>query len=307
MRTRTVRPAVLLIGMCLLVTLPLVGCRTGPKKTSAASLVLARNGRAETCIVLGAEAVSAERTAAAELAAYLGKVTGGTFNVVAETEAPTHGMRLYVGPTKAARRQGVRAEALGPEEWVIRTTDDGLVLTGGRPRGTLYAVYRFLEDMVGVHWWNPWEETVPKLPALAVPRVNRRGKPTFLYRDVHGIGAFGDGGRFAARNRLNQQGADLASPSELISPEYGGDVPYGLPYHVHTSYMYVPPEEYFEKHPEWFSLINGERSAKRAQLCLTNQQLREHMVHKLEGYIETSRTEARAAGFPPPLVFDISQ
>ena len=32
----------------------------------------------------------------------------------------------------------------------------------------------------------------------------------------------------------------------------------------------MPPEEFYKKHPEYYSLIDGKRIFERAQLCLTN-------------------------------------
>ena len=120
------------------------------------------------------------------------------------------------------------------------------------------------------------------------------------YRDIYML--YGnDGGRFAARNRLNREG------DAGIAAEYGGEMGYGPPYHVHTFYKYVPPETYFETHPDWFSLIDGERSADRAQLCVTNQELRGVFVEKLRAYIDETRAAAANEGRPPPVVFDISQ
>jgi len=261
---------------------------------------LAVDGKARAVVVVGDAPTSAEKAAAGELAAYLQKVTGAAFATVAEAEAPKAGAAIYVGDTDFARRQGIDPAKLGPEEWVIRTVGDALILTGGRPRGTLYAVYRFLEDVVGVHWWNPFEESVPRRATLAVPKLDRKGEPRFRYRDIYTLYA-SDHGRFAARNRLNRQGdADIA-------PEYGGEMGYGPPYHVHTFYMYVPPARFFKQHPEWFSLIGGKRKADRAQLCLTNAELRKFVVARLRAYIEQARADAARKGLPPPRVFDISQ
>ena len=39
---------------------------------------------------------------------------------------------------------------------------------GGRPRGTLYAVHRFLETVLGIRWWTPWATDVPKRADLQV-------------------------------------------------------------------------------------------------------------------------------------------
>ena len=118
-------------------------------------------------IVVGAAPTPDEQTAAAELAEYLAKATGRTFPVTPEAKAPKDQRCIYVGHTAFAKAHGLDPAKLAPEQWVMRTVGRDLVLAGGRPRGTLYAVYRFLEDVVGVHWWNPCEQTVPRRPSLA--------------------------------------------------------------------------------------------------------------------------------------------
>ncbi len=266
----------------------------------AGAVTIAEDGHAVAAIVLCDAPEMPEQTAARELASYLASVTGGAFAVLPEAQAPAQGPRVFVGPTAFAVSQGIDPESLGPEEWVMRTAGNDLILTGGRPRGTLYAVYRFLEDVVGVHWWNAYEESVPGRPTLRVDALDRTGTPAFRCRDIYML--YGnDNGRFAARNRLNRDGD---SP---ISGEYGGAMDYGPPYHVHTFYMYVPPDTHFAAHPEWFSLANGQRETERTQLCLTNPGLRAFFIDKLTGYIEQSRAEARANNAPPPTVFSISQ
>jgi hypothetical protein len=110
-----------------------------------------------------------------------------------------------------------------------------------------------------------------------------------------------DGGRFAARNRLNRDG-DAA-----ITTAYGGGRDYGPPYHVHTFNAYFPPGECFSKHPEWYSLLNAQRVAEGGQLCLTDPALRSAFLAKLTDNIDRSWAAAKAAGAPPPLVFSVSQ
>jgi len=252
-----------------------------------------------TSIAVSQEATLPERTAASELADYLQRVTGTPFEMLVETEncpCPT----IYVGHTDFAVSHGVQSVDMEQEEWLIRAAGRDLILTGGRPRGTLYAVYRLLEDVVGVHWWNPYSETVPHKPNLSVAGIHLRGKPAFRYRDIYMLYA-GDGGRFAARNRLNRQG------DRAIEGKFGGSVAYGPPYHVHTFYLYFPPEQYFKEHPTWYSWIGGERRAERHQLCLTNPELRKAFVDKLRAYIASSARDAKEAGQPPPTVFSISQ
>ena len=279
----------------LLMTVSL--CLAGPPTLSAATL--AREGKPQMTIVLADDAIPAERTASEELANYLAKVTGGEFSIVGEATA-SPGPSLYVGPTAFARKQGLDPETWGPERWTMRSVGADLVLVGGRPRGTLYAVYRFLEDQIGARWWNAYEEHVPQRPTLEVPSLSLQGEPQFRYRDIYRLYAH-DGGRFAARNRLNGQGFGP------LNATLGSGVYYGPPNGVHTFNIYFPPKDYFEQHPEWYSLVGGERTTKRAQLCLTNPDLRTATIEKLEAYVERSRNDAQKAGRAAPLDFDISQ
>lgn len=271
-----------------------------PLRAAPREVVLARRGVAAATVVLADGATSAEKTAAAELATYLGKVTGGTFPVVPESTPSLKGPCVYVGPTRFAQARGLEATRLGPEEWVQQTSGPHLILIGGRPRGTLYSVYRFLEDVVGVHWWNAYEESVPRRPSLALRALNRRGQPVFRYRDIYMLYA-NDGGRFAARNRLNREG------DARITGRYGGCMDYGPPYHVHTFYLYFPPDRYLAQHPDWFSLIDGKRVGEQAQLCLTNEEMRRAFLEKLRAYIAESRAVAARRGEPAPQVFSVSQ
>lgn len=266
----------------------------------SSATLLAENGTSKGCIVLSDNPTDGEKTAANELSHYLEQVTGAAFPIVPESASTGSGPRIYVGPSAFARANALDFGGWGPEEWSMRTVGQDLILAGGRPRGTLYAVYHFLEDVVGVHWWNPFEETIPNRPVLDIPSLDRKGNPVIRYRDIYMLYG-GDEGRFAARNRLNRDG------DAGISGEYGGEMGYGPPYHVHTFNMYIPPETYFQAHPEWFSLLDGKRTAEHAQLCLTNPELRSVFLEKLKGYIEQSRASALVAGAPAPTVFDVSQ
>jgi hypothetical protein len=262
----------------------------------AEAMTIAREARTSLSVVLPEEAIPSERKAAEELASYLERVTSAEFPVVLESRARAGEPAIWVGPTARSRGLGIDADALGPEQWVIRTAGDDLVLVGGRPRGTLYAVYRFLEDHVGVRWWSPFEEYVPVRPDLEV-EVDAAGRPAFPYRDIHGVPG---PPVFHARNRANGH-------YSFLTAAHGGNEGYGPPFMVHTFFQYVPPEEHFETHPEFFSERDGKRVGKRSQLCLTNEALLKLVAGKLEAYIEQARIEAEAKGERPPRLFSVSQ
>ena len=45
---------------------------------------------------------------------------------------------------------------------------------------------------------------------------------------------------------------------------------------VHTFYPLMPPAEFFNDHPEYYSLIDGKRIHDHAQLCLSNPDVLEN-------------------------------
>jgi len=231
---------------------------------------IASNGRASASIVVSGDASLSERHAADELAHYLGQVTGAEFTVGQGAESVT-GPRLLVGPG-AARLADPQFTVEGPGEegLVIRTVGQDLILAGGRPRGTLYAVYAFLEDHVGVRWWAPGVEFVPARSELVFDNLNVRYVPRLEYREPFWFSAFD--GDWAARNRCNG-----ARPT-LDEKRGGKHVIQGF---VHTFYGLIPPNKYFADHPEWFSEIDGKRKHEQAQLCLTNEEVRTELIRNL--------------------------
>ena len=78
------------------------------------------------------------------------------------------------------------------EGWAIKVIGKNVVVTGGRERGVLYGVYHLLEDVLGVRWWNMWEEYVPSMTDAVIPAdYSDSGEPVFTYRDVF-FGETGD-------------------------------------------------------------------------------------------------------------------
>jgi len=243
-----------------------------------AKMRLAEGGKARCVIVRQPGATPAERHAADELAATLRQITGATFDIRDESAtAPPSAIIVGPGPVAKALFPEVNLAAFGGEQLAIRTKGQHLLLAGGRPRGTLYAVYHFLQDECGVRWWTPWASTIPKKRTLEIGDLAVDAKPAFEARDPFWFLAFD--GDWAARNYSNSQSANLTE-------ERGGKIIYkGF---VHTFYSLVPPKEYFATHPEWFSLINGKRTSEGAQLCTTNPQLRDFIVQRVKEWIRES-------------------
>ncbi|MHC4982027.1 MAG: DUF4838 domain-containing protein [Planctomycetota bacterium] len=249
------------------------------------SFVIAEGGRATADIVLAEGESAPVRHAAAELGDFLEQVTGAKFRI--NRQPGKAGFHLLVGP-KAAKFAvpEFTTDGLGAEGIVLRTVGDKLVLAGGRPRGTVYAVYTFLETYVGCRWWSSRAARVPQMPDLAVGALDVRYVPPLEYRYPYWSDAFDLD--WAVRNKSN-------GPPGLRQAKYGGYMSHGK---VHTFYRLIPPAKYFEDHPDWFSLISGRRRHKMAQLCLSNEQMRRELVKNLKAWIRRT---------PHRRVFSVSQ
>jgi hypothetical protein len=233
------------------------------------AVTISQDGQAKAIIVVAADAPEPEQHAAKELAAFLGQITGGTFELTGQTKPDAACIFVGSAAAKLADRQ-FSTDGLGAEGIVIRTSGDDLILAGGYPRGTLYAVYTFLEDELGCRWWSSTESTIPKEPTLS-RALNVRYVPPLEYRSAFWFDAFD--GDWAVRNKCNGQ-------SHRLDAKQGGKHIYeGF---VHTFYPLIPPQKYFADHPDWFSEINGKRSTDHAQLCLTNEEMRKELVKNLK-------------------------
>jgi hypothetical protein len=265
-------------------------------------IYLARDGRAQVVIIFNSgEASESERTAVNELRSYLGKITGADFRVVAEGSAGDGASAIYLGRTRFAELHDIDSGQLGGEESIIRTVGRNLVLTGGRPRGTLYAVYMFLEDVLGCRWYTPWVERVPRIPQCAIPNLDLRKRPALDYRDVYTMlnsrSVLSDQESlkwFAVRNRLNGPSSgfgvwwrDLGNHSHVglnSGTGVGGGWLSAGP-GSHSFAWFFPVDRYFRDHPEYFSMRNGVRvpstGADGNQLCLTNPDVLRLMTDKV--------------------------
>ncbi|HOS94871.1 MAG TPA: hypothetical protein PLQ54_16245, partial [Armatimonadota bacterium] len=160
--------------------------------SGAFGMTLAHDGKAKCPIVVARSAIAAERTAAQDLASILHQVTGATFEIRAPGEVAEGERQIIVGPSARTRHLApdVDVAALGSDGIVIRTVGDRLLLFGGRPRGTIYAVNTFLEDVVGCRWWTSAESTIPRKPTLEVAGLHTVYTPKLFSREVFFKDAF---------------------------------------------------------------------------------------------------------------------
>ena len=221
--------------------LPAVLCTAIHAGASPATLTIAQNGRSDYVVVTRNNATDAEAEAARMLAETLTSITGADVRALKSDTPPPKAFVIALDPN-----------GLAPGEIAIRTAGSRMVLLGSRTRDLMNVVYVFLEKL-GCRWWAPWARSIPSAPNLSVAPLQLQAKPGFAIRHVGFRLAYDE--RWAARNRLNRDDAMYAGSS------------------VHTFHDLVPGGD-FKAHPEWFSMVDGQRLARGGQLCLANAELR---------------------------------
>ena len=242
---------------------------------TALSANLVSNGRPGATIVLGADAIPAERTAASELQKYIRQMTGTTLPIVSSAAARSNRCRVFIGQTAATKAvlPEFRWRSLVRDGVLIRRVGSDLVIAGDRPRGTLYAVYGYLESL-GVRFLAPDQTTVPTKRTIAFPRSDQHYVPKVYYRELTYQRVLHKNPEFCAQMHLN--GSFNSTPVE-----YGGS--YNLLGWCHTFDHFLPASEYFRAHPEWYSEVDGKRvgGQRMGQLCLTNEGMKKEFIRRV--------------------------
>ena len=218
---------------------------------SNAAGVLMSSGASDYTIITPDDATPAEQYAAEELRDHLEKISGVTLDILVESEAGD-GPHIYVGPGKKAKGfiSDAELKSLGEEGLIIRTSGNDLYIVGGRPRGTLYGVYAFLEDHLGVRWYAPDETYIPKMNSIQLGSIDDKQLPGFEYREPY----FSPGREdvvWSVRNRINS-----ISETDLLTDKYGGGVGYSKTHSAHTMIggQLILAEDNPQSHPEYFAL-----------------------------------------------------
>jgi uncharacterized protein DUF4838 len=219
-------------------------------------------------IVLAEDAIETEVYAAEEFQQFFSISVGVQLPIVRTTgRAANH---IFIGPGDLLRSSdiGFSIEDFGPEDLRIVVRDSMIAIAGGRPRGTLFGVYTFLEDYLGIRFLTPDYTHVPKLgKVIFLGPVDRTYRPPFA--NYRGIGYhLRKDAVFAVRCRGNNLYSD---------PNFGFKTPF-CSSHIninHSFYRQIPLDQYAESHPEYFCMWDGKRDNKHTHThyCLTQPEL----------------------------------
>lgn len=214
------------------------------------------NTEKEFEIIIEKQADSLILKSAGQLARYWEDITGRKIEVL--TKNSEGRKAIYLGKSLAPGRLKEKLNPTDMDVFVISIEPEEIFLFGNQSQSTLYAVNTFLEEQLGCLKLTATEENIPKIkhpqfseffkvyqPDFAFRRMLFKGQKDLAYREWYKLDELDDWGMF-----------------------------------VHTFRHLVSPEIYYEKHPEYFSMVNGRR-LQDAQLCLSNADLIDLLITNL--------------------------
>ena len=266
---------------------------------------LVKDGK-PAAIVLPENADPSSRLAAEELSEYTGKVTGVKLPVV--TGKSDAANKVYIGTLQTLKKipsaaQKALQSAKQDEAHFICAKGNTLWIIGKQEVAELYGTYQFIEDKLGVCWLKPEDkvdsgEYVPKKKDIVFADYTKFREPAFAFRILDQAESYGNripekGKIWGTRNGYQTPKAYLTSilydrknskAYKFYSPRIprshnslgGGHMTFIAP---------MPPEKTFDKHPEYFAMIDGKR-VKGRQYCISNPEVRrnvaDHIIRKLD-------------------------
>lgn len=242
------------------------------------SILIAEEGNVFFPVWIHEESAQTVLYAAGELTKFLSEITGVAYPQLISRVAPERCIRVAVSPD----------ESLGAEGFTLRSGERGIAIEGGLPRGVLYGVYSFLERL-GCRWFSSKVSRIPRRSRLTAPALSLREVPALEYRETFYTDAAD--ANWSVRNKNNGSFTRLDAPR-------GGKISY-YPF-VHTFEYLMPVDEFFDSHPEYYSLVNGQRLGEknRTQLCLTNPDVKRICTERVMRFIDEH---------PEATIFSVSQ
>ena len=245
-------------------------------KPTVETVTMIENGESDYVIVIGKDCDATEKSAAEELQKYLNEMSGVKLPIVTDDTAETD-YEIIVGKTN---REGedytVDRETLGKEGVYLKAAGNKLVIAGGELRGTIYAVYEFLELYLDCRWFTRDITVIPERDVVGFPKdLDYTHVPVFEYRKTDWLSPK-TGEIYSVANKLNS--------SMAIDDKFGGYFGFtGGFCHTFTA-DFVNAAKYFESNPELFALRDGTRV--NTQLCLTNPETLEIVIDEVQALLD---------------------
>lgn len=198
-------------------------------------------------------ASSASARAATILSSYLTQITSATFDI--NPNSPS-----------TAPIEFIETDAYGDSGFGYSVTNHILTIEAQNEQAFVYAVYDLLERIMGCHYYTSEVEYVPTNSNLTTAIEAYHYVPPIDYREIY----YKD---FENKSFAEKHKAATAKQHE------------GWGFWCHSFQELLPHATYFEAHPEYFALIEGERHPQ-GEPCLSNPEVKKIMLNNLKKFID---------------------
>jgi len=218
-------------------------------------------------IVIPSTPTEHELKASSILQDYLIQITGAVLPVIEADKARSR-HEIVLGQNDRIDELGlpINFNELQQDGFVIQTDSLRLIIAGGSGKGTIYGIYTFLEKYLGCRMYTAKVKVIPQQEELVLGQIMDKQVPPIRFRSTHYRGTWD---------------AEYVDWHKLSHDEHGERTDWGM--WVHTFNALVPPDVYFASHPEYYSLVNGQRLP--TQLCLTNPDVLKITIQNLRKMI----------------------
>lgn len=206
----------------------------------AEALKLVSGGRSDAAIITPERMSGELKQAVEELAGDIAMSTGAKLKV--EQKSLPDRLEVHIGQTEYVKSLKLPLDDLGVDGFkILFPAANRVVLAGGSESGTEFAVYEFLERYVGVRWLFPGEmgTVIPRSADVTIPARQITSVPTYISRTI---------------SSMYDMGAWLRHQRQHWTIQ-----------HHHNLNKLFAPDKFYDRHPEFYPMIDGQRQKPDAE------------------------------------------
>jgi hypothetical protein len=190
---------------------------------------------------------------------------------------------IFVGKTRLADKCLLRKGEIRDDGFILKCDGRLAVIYGLRDKAVYYGAVRLLE-LKGYRMTHHQVPDVAPNIQLGLPIVDEVNNPSFAYREMwyytpHHSQDYADWHALHHRIRVGDSG------QYIWDSRFSGPLRWAEGMYVHTFQKLVPPQKYFDSHPEWFTETDGRR-VRDGQLCLSNPEVLDTLCTNLAKMME---------------------
>lgn len=250
--------------------------------TDKGGVTLIENGEVKAAVVCAVGASESLKKSADFLAATLEKMAGSESKKTSVKEGEENGFSIYVGDV--ANSFSTESANISDDGYRLEVKPEGIFIKGKTDDASRNGVYDFMETRLECMFVSPTNTYVPTFPTVRLKLEEITVNPSVTWRKVYQCESVLNGWyeRLKTNGTIYEEGKDSI---ELYN-EWGT--------WCHSSFDFVPPEEYFDEHPEYYAKFLGKRRYSYTvfgrtfptHLCYTNEEVYEIVEAELIKRIE---------------------